>query len=355
MNFSLVGNSLMATTSAKDDTDKPTKIPESVRKALDTAYSASKELIKTSKSLLDSHTPSRPIGNGGPSSSPSALSSPIDAIAKLSGLLHSHTVRTALTCGPTASSPTATLDCIKALHEPILPLVTEFQRLSTLHEFPGYFVMGIRKEIMSLFDAIVAFLGEVVEIARGDGDVGSRERLQYSGMVMEVCDRLQRICGDGPIGMVCRRLKDTHDMLDDALEEVVGIIEDEIVDDGWSEDPAEYTAEEKKYAERVHAKLRLLSLLYKAISRRRLTPTTPYTKSSRSTLDIVHAGLTTLSVAVDELVSGITGQEDPMTLELSFIQIMNESRKLATALRLPLNGEPDGRESWFDTWLAKLA
>jgi len=44
-----------------------------------------------------------------------------------------------------------------------------------------------------------------------------------------------------------------------------------------------------------------------------------------------------------------------MTLELSFIQIMEESRRLATALRLPLDAEPDGRESWFDTWAEKMA
>lgn len=213
---------------------------------------------------------------------------------------------------------------------------------------------------MSLFDAIVAFLGEVVEIARGEGSVESRERLQYSGTVMEICDRLQRICGDGPIGGIRRQLKETEDMLLDALGELEMVVEekdegDVEEEDGWSEGPLEYTAEQKQYAERAEGKLRFLSILYKAIAKRRLPPTTTYVKSSRSTLDTVHECLTPLSAAVDDLVSGISAQEDPMTLELSFIQILDEGRKLATALRLPLNGDPDGRESWFDTWLEKMA
>jgi hypothetical protein len=206
-----------------------------------------------------------------------------------------------------------------------------------------------------LFDAIVAFLGEVVEIARGEGSVESRERLQYSGMVMELCDRLGRICKEGPIGMIYGKLKDTQEMLADALEEVEGIVEGEVVDDGWTEEPVEYTLEQKNYAERVQTKLRLLSLLYKAISKRRITPTMTYVKASRPRLDCVHECLMTLSVAADDLVSGVTGQEDLMTLELSFLQIMEESRRLATALRLPLDTEPDGRESWFDTWAEKMA
>src|SRR5579862_5367583 len=204
----------MATKSKKAEENSTKKPSESIRQSLDAAYIASKELIETSRSLIQ--TESSPT-----ISKPAPL--PIQAITKLTSLIHSHTVRTALTCGPTASSPTATLSCIKELHEPILPLVTEFQAMSTSNEYPAFFVRGIRREIMMLFDAIVAFLGEVVEIARGEGSVESRERLQYSGMVMELCDRLGRICKEGPIGMIYGKLKDTQEMLADALEEVEGI------------------------------------------------------------------------------------------------------------------------------------
>ena len=62
----------------------------------------------------------------------------------------------------------------------------------------------------------------------------------------------------------------------------------------------------------------------------------------------------TLSVIVDDLVAGISAQEDPMNLELSMIQIVGEARRLATAIRIPLNGVVDGRETWFDTWLEKM-
>jgi hypothetical protein len=53
-------------------------------------------------------------------------------------------------------------------------------------------------------------------------------------------------------------------------------------------------------------------------------------------------------------VSGISAQEEPMSLELSVVQISETSRKLANAVRLTLTGPPDGKEIWFDTWQEKM-
>jgi hypothetical protein len=331
-------------------TDRP-ETPESVRRALKSAYTASAEVAQTSKALLQSTTPLT-----------KATKSPkesLEAVAKLASLVHSHTVRTALTCGPTASSPTATLSCIKELHEPLLPLVSEFQNISK-GEYPAYYVLGIRRQIEGLFDTLVSFLGEVVEIACGDATVESKERLQYSGMMLHSCDEIQEICKNGPFPPLREKLRETEEMLKDALEEVGEIIEstpeeldDEDLEDGWNE-PVEYTPDQKKFAEQVQSKLRLLTFLYKAISKRRLpASSTIYTVTLRPTLDTVHTRLATLSSTVDDLVSGITAQEEPMSLQLSLMQTQDEGRHLAHAVRVPLSGVEDGKEVWFDTWLEK--
>jgi hypothetical protein len=320
------------------------KTPENVRQALKSARTASAELIQASKSLLQAGEHSSDF-----------TQTPLDAIAKLASLIHSHTVRTALTCGPTASSPMATLGCIKDLHEPILPMISDFQNLSPT-AFPEFFIASVRRSIVSLLDTVDAFVGEVVEIACGDTDVESRERLQYSGMMMESCDRLQRICKDGPIAILRGKLRETEEMLNDALEEVAQVIDptENDEDDGWNDEPTEYTTEEKTFAKRAQTKLKLLSFLYKAISKRRLSTTTSYDSSHRPSLDLVYSTLGTLEVPVDDLVAGITAQEDPMTLELSIVQTVGEARKLAETLRSPLTGIADGRETWFDTWLEKM-
>lgn len=318
--------------------------PESLRQALKSTYTASAELIQTSKAVLES---SNPIA---PTSKPPQTS--LDAIIKLASLIHSHTVRTALTCGPTASSPSATLACIKELHEPILPLVSEYQNISS-GDYPDYFLAAVRKEIISLLDTTISFLGEAVEIACGDAEVESRERLQYSGMMMEICDRLQQICKDGPITQLRKKLRETEEMLTDALEEVVEIVNSAgEMDDEWG-GTVEYTPEQKALASRAQSKVRFLSFLYKAVSKRRLVTTLQYDKSYRERLEIVCGCLGVLSIAVDDLVSGISAQEEPMILELSMVQITNEGRKLADALRSPLDGIADGKETWFDTWLEK--
>ena len=317
--------------------------PESIRQALKSVSTASAELVRNSKSLLQTN---------GDVTSFKSTQPPLDAISKLASLIHSHTVRTALTCGPTASSPTATLGCIKDLHEPILPLISEFQNLSSAL-YPEFFVIYIQREIVSLLDTVGAFVGEVVDIACGDADVESLERLQYSGMMLEVCDRIQQLCKDGPIPVLRRKLRETEGMLNDALEELVQI-GDDILDDGWNDEPVEFTPEQEEFAKRIHTKLRLLSFLYKAILKRRLPVSITYDQSFRTTLNTVHECLSKLSIVVDDLVSGISAQEDPMDLELSIIQTIDEARRLAKAVKLPFNGVTDDRESWFDTWLEKM-
>jgi hypothetical protein len=318
--------------------------PESLCRALKSTAVTSTQLVMNSKALLESKVP-------GPSSK--SDQPPLDAISKLASLVHSHTVRTALTCGPTASSPSATLKCLKELHEPILPLISEYQILTSA-EYPEYFVRHVRKEITRLLDTFGPFIGEVVEIACGNTDVESRERLQYSGMMMEVCDRIQQLCKDGPIIILRNKLRDTGEMLNDALEEVAQLLDSNEVDDGWSDEPIEYTLEQKKFAESAQTKLRLLSFLYKATSKRRIPTSLTYDPKFLISLDMVYVCFETLSSAVDDLVAGISAQEDPMNLELSMIQIVGEARRLAAAIRIPFSGIVDGREIWFDTWLEKM-
>jgi hypothetical protein len=57
---------------------------------------------------------------------------------------------------------------------------------------------------------------------------------------------------------------------------------------------------------------------------------------------------------VDDLVSGISAQEEPMSLELSVVQIVDTGHKLARACRISLQNSTDGKETWFDTWLEKM-
>jgi hypothetical protein len=332
-------------TSSKDTGSKGRpKTPEATRQALKSAGIASTELVRNSKSLLQANAPVTSSDSSQP---------PLDAISKLASLIHSHTVRTALTCGPTASSPSATLNCIKDLHEPILPLISEYQSLST-SLYPEYFIICVQKEITSLLDTFGAFVGEVVEIACGDAEVESRERLQYSGMMMEVCDRIQRLCEDGPMPVLRKTLHETAEMLNDALEEIVQIITATEVDDGWSDEPIEYTPEQKTFARRAQSKLRYLSFLYKAISKRRMPANLTYHQAFRTKLDTIHECLSKLSVVVDDLVAGISAQEDPMDLELSVIQIVDLAQRLATTVKFPLNVISDGKEIWFDNWLKSM-
>ena len=330
------------------------EIPEPLRQALKSAAIASTELVQASKSLIQSSSP-----ESGKSAAP-AKQPPLTAIATLAGLVHSHTVRTALTCGPTASSPSATLGCVKDLHEPILPMMAEYQSLTESEEYPQFFVHKLRREIIRFLDVFEPFVVEVVEIACGEASVESRKRLQYSGVMMESTKRIQHLCKTDPVHLLREKLNETQEMLDDAIRELQPILNpDEALpqDDGWSDTgptTREYTAAQKSLATRAEQHLRLLHLLYKATSRRRLTNVT-FSPTMRGGIDVVNDLLTTLSVDVDNLVSGISDQEDSMGLELTLVQLQDAGRKLAATIRIPLNHISDDREGWFDTWLEKFA
>jgi len=339
----------------QSSTPSPTRpeTPEALCRALKSAAIASAELVQTSKSLLQSSSPES-AKSAVPSKQP-----PLAAITTLASLVHSHTVRTALTCGPTASSPSATLGCIKDLHEPILPIMTEYQTLVVVEEYPQFFVDKIRQEIIRLLDGFGPFVAEVVEIACGEAGVESRKRLQHSGIMMESARRIQHLCKTDPVHLLREKLNETQEMLNDAIVELQTILNPDgtlAQDDGWPDTDITtraYTPAQKSLATRVEQNLRLLHLLYKATSRRRLTNVT-YFPTMRGGIDVVNHLLTTLSVDVDNLVSGISDQEDPMGLELTLVQLQDAGRKLATAVRIPFDHISDDREGWFDAWLEKF-
>ena len=236
-------------------------------------------------------------------------------------------------------------------------------------EYPTFFVKGVGHSLERLLDTMGVFVGEIVEIASGGTSVESAERLRYSGMMLECCDDLKGIVDKGVEGILKKKLNETISMLKDATEEVSEVVQQETKDEQEDErlvndeddqeevledDEVEYSATEKEFAKRVQKQLHLLSLLYKAISKRRLSLTGPYDSSLRTKLESIHDLLSLLASLVDELVSGIVAQEEAMKLELLDVELLQEARKLGESVRLPLSGNGDGKEEWFDAWLQRM-
>ena len=71
-------------------------------------------------------------------------------------------------------------------------------------------------------------------------------------------------------------------------------------------------------------------------------------------MESIHDLLSLLASLVDELVSGIVAQEEAMKLELLDVELLQEARKLGESVRLPLSGNADGKEEWFDAWLQRM-
>jgi Grap2 and cyclin-D-interacting len=201
---------------------------------------------------------------------------------------------------------------------------------------------------------MILFLREIVEIVTGESTVDSQERLTCSGMMMQECDRIQRLCKEGPMVLLRNKLELTEEMLKDAMDELEVIVDTTSMeeDDEW---PRDDSPEQKEFAIRTQKVLKLLSLLYKAILKRRVTIQTGYNKSMLTKLDGIYVALEELNVAVDELVSGFyPGDKEPMTLELELIHLVDEAQSLSKAVREPLDGGRDTQVEWFDMWDQKM-
>lgn len=200
-----------------------------------------------------------------------------------------------------------------------------------------------------------------MEIVGGESTVDSQERLTYSGMMMQECDRIQRICKEGPMILLTRRLDDTKEMLEDAMNELEEVVDDSTAIPFTSDEDEDtlpqnsLSSKQKEFAIRTQKVLKLLSLLYKAIGKRRITIKTGYENSMLVKLDGIWTRLEGLNVAVDELVAEIgLGNEDAMTLELGLIHVVDEAQRLSMAVREPLNGGSDAQVEWFDMWSKKM-
>jgi hypothetical protein len=61
-----------------------------------------------------------------------------------------------------------------------------------------------------------------------------------------------------------------------------------------------------------------------------------------------------LSSLTDDFSAGVAAEEDPMTMEITLLQIVEKANLVAATSRAPLTGPEDGREQWFDTWREKM-
>lgn len=227
-------------------------------------------------------------------------------------------------------------------------------------EYPEYFTAELSRRVSGLFETMILFLREIVEIVTGESAVDSQERLTCSGMMMQECDRIQQLCKESPMVLLRKKLELTEEMLKDAMDELEEIVAptsitftpDEEDDDEW---PRDDSPEQKEFAIRTQKVLKLLSLLYKAILKRRVTINMGYTKSMLTNMDGIYVALDELNVAVDELVSEINlGDKEPMTLELQLIHVVDEAQRLSKAVREPLDGGRDTQVEWFDIWGKKM-
>lgn len=202
-----------------------------------------------------------------------------------------------------------------------------------------------------------------MEIVSGESTVDSQERLTCSGMMMQECDRIQQLCKEGPMILLRKKLENTKEMLDDAMNELEEVIDeptsitvtsdDDEDEDGWPTN--HYSLKQKEFAIRTQKILKLLALLYKAMGKRRVMIKIGYEKSMLMKLDGIYTNLEGLNVAVDELVAEIgLGNEEAMTLELELIHLVDEAQRLSMAVREPLNGGSDAQVEWFDMWDKKM-
>jgi hypothetical protein len=255
------------------------------------------EVVRSSTTLLKSHTTTLSLLLITPPLTPSAL------IAKLNDV----------TTGPLSGMVAA------ASYVP-----SEWQK--------GDIGNIMRTEVKAQVRRLLATWGDVLELVlkmaerrsgkdEGKKDIGKeatekekQDVLSATGVVWEACDALLKLCADGVVGLVVRKAQELRAVLLDAIEELKEWGED--VEDG--EDGAEGSDDEdnifgaenklgkddkelKELLDTSVKKLKMVGMLYQALIKRRLK-TYPATSTLEPTAAMTNGATASLSKTLDELI-----------------------------------------------------
>lgn len=247
-------------------------------------------------------------------------------------------------------------------------------------------VRSVLREMDVCYDEVRKITNEELEAqgkkaakaAKGEG----RDSLVSTGLVWEACDKIIELENQGIGGLAVKRAEEWRDMIKDAIEELKEWEEgdgdeeedeDDDDDEAGSDDDQNENKDKDDFEDMFSAanalpknrpdlkerlataddKLKKISMLYAALSKRRLKTFTPAISSFQKNtiaLDALLAALKELPETVDDLASAFYDLETE-EVDQAMSKTIDLARKAAESVKLNWEGKEDEYTAWATKWL----
>ncbi|KAG6818117.1 hypothetical protein H0H87_000022 [Tephrocybe sp. NHM501043] len=312
-----------------------------------------------------------------------------DFISLLS-LIYAATTKLALALKPSSPTHTATLTPLKDLANHVTALSHCVRLFGQTHgsTFNQEITLAAKDVIVAVKALIRTFLDIEATPSPASTGMAGDEYMVRTGAVHEVITNIRSSLSKDNVAAVQKKLAQDHASLDDGFQEVDGMVNDQgsmddasesdWEDDGWGElgidSKVRMTSDELERTKKVHAILRLSTLLHKRIIKDILTiPSGQITLSSQvvENLDSLPPQSSSLVVASDELVATLYTPQNPsdISTELAaFAMVINSLQSIvqnlihepsladqiqAISLQTPSTPQKDPKK-WFQTCFAQI-
>lgn len=254
-----------------------------ITKSLEASTTSLLTLINHSRALLSSGLQATSTSTSTPKTD-----NPLDILHDVGSLARAHTTKLSIAIRPPNILQDTAARCVQDITQSVVPPLLAAVEMTS----PTVYGSTLHTAVIRVADNVLAALGEFIkeipEICRDGKSVGGRDRLTSTGMVWQAADELIALRGKGLAGVVLDTIKLHMDMLKDAVTELKEWLEgsvnngDDELEAGEKEDEdafwdapkkalAKDDVEARAKVEVSLKKMNLVTILLKAVIRRRLT------------------------------------------------------------------------------------
>jgi hypothetical protein len=324
------------------------------------------------------------------------LPDPLDVIKATTTLLKSHTTTLSLVLINPPLTPSAIIAKINDVSSGALngmvaaaSYVPQPGRKDDIGDIMRTEVKAQVRRLLSTWGDLLALVLRIAESRQGaqGKDTGptkseKQDVLSATGVLWEACDVLLKLCNDGVVGLVVKKAAELRATLLDAIEELKEWGEDIDDDDDDEDNDAEGSDDEddlfgasnklgkddtvlKELLDTSVKKLKMVSMLYQAISKRRLRTypavltafatngASDATSTPAQKLDDLMVALKQIPDTVDDLASAfydLNEEEAKETLD----KTCKEAEKAAELVKQSWTGSDDEFTAWSGKWITAL-
>jgi len=346
-------------------------MPEKVsKKAIEDLLNSTKSALALWIQVIESSDNKKPGSQVSTEIEASKLEKPLEDLTKITTLIHAHGTKLGIVFK--APIPEENYHaCFKELEScvrTIMNFMSLFKQLvNEENKYSHTLVDELTRAARSLLSAVYELFVEMDKELRSTEASNRKERLISVGKIWQACKNIDNDLGEGPSGIIRKRLKDTNRLIKDGDKEYEDWLEnpstesyDDDLDDafgtegeneGTKETENEVDKELLAFAQKRAAKIRMIRLLI--VSLNKSIPSSRYNVKFARSIDLLDTERVSLAAKVDDFVAAVVYDQDMNEASKASELLQQQALKIAKLVS-KLNEGNKLRTGWLETWQKKF-